>query len=152
MSEQWTTLDVPAHETMKAGQKAAKKIDGGVWKWAASPGDGKRNSVFQCNLHIKCPRQVRVHNSDGVFILQVRCEHGSEDNEWRRANSALKIDEERVVRVAVDSGGKPAAILSAMTKESMKELREQGEDPLSDKHKKPTGGLICARRIILVSP
>ena len=79
---------------MKDAQKLAKVEPPGKWKWAASPGDGRRFSVFVCNAHIKCPLFMRVAAVGDSYYLQFKGEHAVEENTRARKNSAMTFAEE----------------------------------------------------------
>ena len=132
----------PAYANMKLAREAIKKLPGGVWVWADNPGDGKRFAVFRCNMHLNCPKLVRAAKCDNEFILQEKGEHAEELNQYKRKNSALTLEQERILKVAADSGGKPAGVLVSLSKTKMKEMRAAGLNPLDKKHKREDGGLI----------
>lgn len=138
-SDKWSPAKCIQVESMKEGQILAKKEPPGKWKWASSPGDGKRYSIFSCNAHKNCQYKMRVAAVDGIFYLQFQGEHAAEENTHRRTNSALTFDEEAKLKLGMDQGARPASVLASLTVEAKDLLREQGQDPLQ--HKRKGGGL-----------
>ena len=111
---------------MKEGQVLAKKEPTGKWKWAPSPGDGKRYSVFMCNAHKDSQYRMRVAAVDGIFYLQFKGEHAAEENTRPRKNSALTFDQDAKLKLGMDQGARPAGVLASLTVEAKDRLREQG--------------------------
>jgi hypothetical protein len=135
----WLTEDAGPFGTMVEGKAAAKSREERRWKWASSPGDGKKFAVFVCNAHKDCGRLVRVMLTDGNFWVQSKGDHAEERSDKKRSNSTLTFAEDVALRTAVDSGSRPAGHRVAMTKIKSTELKALGEDPLN--HKLPDGGL-----------
>lgn len=137
---EWLPTGVPAQQTMAEGKAMAKALGDQLWKWAASPGNGKSTAYFACNAHKACGKLVRVaQESDGLFHIMEKGQHSAEKNTKKRKNSILTIEEDETLRTAVDRGSKPGVVLTSMTKEKVSELKAQGLDPLM--HKEETGGL-----------
>ena len=137
----WASISgSPVFEDMKSARAAAKKLEFAEWKWAENPGDGKRFTVFRCNMHVECCRLVRAAQiCPGMFELQMKGEHSETLNSKRRKNSALTFDQEREARQLVNAGSKPGAMRAVMTKDECLKLEAAGEDVLE--HKRPEGGL-----------
>ena len=126
---------------MKEGQALLKTLEGGMWKWHVThPGNGRTRANFQCNGHEACERELRVVNVNEVYMIQGRGEHGEIPKGKKRANSILTMEQEKLLRFALDQGGRPAGVRVAMTKQKMKELEAAGADPFL--HKEDMGGLI----------
>ena len=138
----WTTLFTVAAvaHSMEDGKKQVKQQEEKKWKWAASPGDGKRFAVFQCNAHLNCTRFIRVAKHDDCFYLEEKGKHTTEVNTRKRKNSTLTFDEEATLKLLVDGGCKPGGACVSMLNQKATELKEIGEKPLD--HKKDDGGLI----------
>ena len=135
---------------MKEGQTLLKTLEGGMWKWHVShPGNGRTRSNFQCNGHEDCNRELRVVKVNDVYMIQGRGSHGDIPMGKKRANSTLSVEQERLLRFALDQGGKPAGIRVAMTKEKLQELEGAGADPYL--HKDDMGGLIGALLSMMAS-
>ena len=135
---------------MKEGQTVLKTLEGGMWKWHVThPGDGRTRSDFQCNGHEDCEREMRVVKVNDVYVIQGRGSHGEIPKQKKRANSTLTNKQEKLMRFALDMGGRPAGIRVAMTKEKMQELEGAGEDPFL--HKDDMGGLIGALLSMMAS-
>ena len=135
---------------MKEGQTVLKTLEGGMWKWHVThPGDGRTRSDFQCNGHEDCERELRVVKVNDVYVIQGRGSHGEIPKQKKRANSTLTNKQEKLMRFALDMGGRPAGIRVAMTKEKMQELEGAGEDPFL--HKEDMGGLIGALLSMMAS-
>jgi hypothetical protein len=125
--------------SMEEGRTLLKQQAPGKWKVAPYPGDGRVRYNFQCNAHINCDKWMRVVNIGDSFDIQEKGEHGVDVTVKKRKNSALSWAEEAVVMQGIHQGGRPGAMVVAMTKAVADELRSAGKDPL--KEKKPTGGL-----------
>ena len=96
---------------MKEGQTLLKTLEGGMWKWhVTQPGDGRTRSNFQCNGHEDCKRELRVVQVNDVYMIQGRGSHGVIPKERKRANSTLTVQQEKLVRFALDQGGKPQQV------------------------------------------
>ena len=135
---------------MKEGQALLKTLEGGMWKWhVKNPGNGRTISNFECNGHEKCQRELRVVKVNDVYMIQGRGSHGEIPKLKKRANSTLTVKQEKLMRFALDMGGRPAGIRVAMTKEKMQELEGAGEDPFL--HKEDMGGLIGALLSMMAS-
>ena len=135
---------------MKEGQALLKTLEGGMWKWHVThPGNGRTRANFQCNGHEACERELRVVKVDAVYMIQGRGSHGEIPKLKKRANSTLTVKQEKLMRFALDMGGRPAGIRVAMTKEKMQELEGAGEDPFL--HKEDMGGLIGALLSMMAS-
>lgn len=137
--EEWTAVGLDPFESMKEGKEAAKKLETGKWRWAQSPGDGKKWSYFQCNAHVDCGRHVRVKWVAGLYYIEAKGKHGDVQKTKRRSNSALTFAQEDHLTISMDHGARPAGVLVSLTKARSRELEEQGENPFL--HKKPEGGL-----------
>ena len=153
----WMTVSVIAASNMKEAVSAAKKHKSqanpqGHWKWSNNPGNGKTYSVLQCNAHKHCPHQLMVKLEDGQFLLKEKGDHAEELNLKKRSNSGLTFTEHAAVVDQVNSGARPAGILSAMTSRKAKELKEAGEDPADEKHKREEGGLkgVCTMYVLSI--
>ena len=135
---------------MKEGQTVLKTLEGGMWKWQVkNPGNGRTISNFECNGHEECQRELRVVKVNDVYMIQGRGKHGEIPNGKKRANSTLSVEQEKLLRFALNQGGKPAGIRVAMTKEKMQELEGAGADPFL--HKDAMGGLIGALLSMMAS-
>ena len=130
---------------MKEGQKEAKMLEPGKWKWARSPGDGVKYSCFQCNAHVDCGLHIRVVLLDGSYHLQQQGKHSEKVKEKARVNSALTYADDEKLKLCVNAGAKPAAVLASLAGATWDELVKQGKDPL--KHKKKEGGMTGALAI-----
>ena len=121
-----------------------------MWKWQVkNPGNGCTISNFVCNGHEKCQRQLRVVKVNDVYMIQGRGKHGEIPNGKKRANSTLSVEQDKLLRFALNQGGKPAGIRVAMTKEKMQELEGAGADPFL--FKEDMGGLIGALLSMMAS-
>jgi hypothetical protein len=135
---------------MKEGKALLKTLEGGMWKWQEkNPGNGRTISNFECNVHEDCKRELRVVKVNDVYVIQGRGSHGEIPKQKKRANSTLTNKQEKLMRFALDMGGRPAGIRVAMTKEKMQELEGAGEDPFL--HKDDMGGLIGALLSMMAS-
>ena len=134
---------------MKDAQKLAKVEPPGKWKWAASPGDGRRFSVFACNAHIKCPLVMSVAAVGDSYYLQFKGEHAVEENTRARKNSAMTFAEEATLKQGANMGAKPAQVLVSLTVDKKEQLQREGKDPLQ--HKRKEGGLEGARESRITS-
>ena len=149
-SKVWLPVNVRDLGSMKEGQTVLKTLEGGMWKWHVThPGDGRTRSDFQCNGHEDCERELRVVKVNDVYVIQGRGSHGEIPKQKKRANSTLTNKQEKLMRFALDMGGRPAGIRVAMTKEKMQELEGAGEDPFL--HKDDMGGLIGALLSMMAS-
>ena len=149
-SKVWLPVNVRDLGSMKEGQTVLKTLEGGMWKWHVThPGDGRTRSDFQCNGHEDCERELRVVKVNDVYVIQGRGSHGEIPKQKKRANSTLTNKQEKLMRFALDMGGRPAGIRVAMTKEKMQELEGAGEDPFL--HKEDMGGLIGALLSMMAS-
>ena len=137
--KQWLPVNSVTYETMAEGRMVLKGMEGGKWKWAASPGNGRTSSVYQCNAHNECPRLLKVQICDNGYVIMGTGEHGTEVKGKRRKNSTLNFEMEAEVRKSMDQGGKSAGLRVALTKEKVSELRSAGLDP--NEHKMDGGGL-----------
>jgi hypothetical protein len=127
---------------MKEGQALLKTLEGGMWKWHVTNPGNSRMANFQCNGHEDCKRELRVVKVNDVYMIQGRGSHGEIPKGKKRANSTLSVQQEKLMRFALDQGGRPAGIRVAMTKQKMEELEGAGADPFL--HKEDMGGLIGA--------
>ena len=132
--------------SMKEGVAIIKAFDQGAdgkWKWAKQPGNARTRSVFTCNNHATCAanagKLMRCVQQGGVFILQEKGDHGSLLSPFKRSNSVLTWDEEKSMKFAMSTGGKPGALHTVFTTDAAQVLEDAGEDPLL--HKRPEGGL-----------
>ena len=140
-SQEWLPVGAQDHESMEGGQQQLKTLEGGRWKWQRKyPGDGVTKSVFICNGHDNCKRELRVVKVDHIYMIQGRGKHSAISKGKKRVNSTLTVDQEKLLRFALDQGGRPAGVRVAMTKQKMKELEAAGADPFL--HKEDMGGLI----------
>lgn len=136
----WTPVGSDSYDSMTDGRAALKKLEGGLWKWSTTPGNGFTSSRFMCNKHKKCKRELKCQLCQGKYIILGKGEHEEEINDKKRKNSTLTIQEESRVRESMDQGGRPAGLLVAMHNTKARELRAEGEDPLD--HKDDNGGLL----------
>jgi hypothetical protein len=113
--KQWLPVNSVTYETMAEGRMVLKGMEGGKWKWAASPGDGRTSSNFQCNAHKECPRLLKVQICDNGYVIMGTGEHGTEVKGKRRKNSTLNFEMEAEVRKSMDQGGKSAGLRVALT-------------------------------------
>ena len=126
---------------MEGAQQQLKTLEGGRWKWQRkNPGDGVTISVFICNGHDDCKRELRVVKVNYIYMIQGRGKHSGPPKGKKRVNSILTVDQEKMLSFALDQGGKPAGIRVAMTKQKMQELEGAGADPFL--HKEDMGGLL----------
>ena len=132
--------------SMKDGVAIIKAFDQGAngkWKWAKAPGDGRTRAFFACNNHTTCAasagKLMRCVQQGGIFVLQEKGDHGSDLSPFKRANSVLTWDEEKSMKFALSTGGKPGALHTVFTTDAAQVLEDAGEDPLL--HKRPEGGL-----------
>ena len=138
----WTPVGSVAHATMADARGALKKMEGGKWKWAKSPGNGVTHACFSCNAHVDCNRNLRIVLCDGCYHIQGRGDHALQPNLKRRVNSILTYDEEARVRESMDQGGKSAGLFVSLTNSKVKELKDAGKNP--EEYKEVNGGLIGA--------
>lgn len=131
--------NVPVFDTIKAAVFNLKQLEGKKWKRAKSSGDGVHSYRLQCNAHVDCGREVRAVNMDGKFYSQYIGEHAPVPNQYKRKNSSLTFEEDNALRLAIDVGGRPAAVLVSMTKEKLQEFKADGKDP--EDFKRDNGGL-----------
>ena len=109
-SKVWLPVNARDLGSMKEGQTLLKTLEGGMWKWhVTQPGDGRTRSNFQCNGHEDCKRELRVVKVNDVYMIQGRGSHGVIPKERKRANSTLTVQQEKLVRFALDQGGEEAA-------------------------------------------
>ena len=149
-SKVWLPVNARDLGSMKEGQTLLKTLEGGMWKWhVTQPGDGRTRSNFQCNGHEDCKRELRVVKVNDVYMIQGRGSHGEIPKGKKRANSTLSVQQEKLMRFALDQGGKPAGIRVAMTKQKIEELEGAGADPLL--HKADMGGLMGALLSMMAS-
>jgi hypothetical protein len=144
---------LPHAMSMKEGIERLRLVQegsGGKWKWSGAPGDGKKFAVFACNNHISCAasngRLMRCVLSGGVFVLQMKGEHGLELTERKRKNSPLNWEQESQARLMLKGGMKAGPMHTAWTDSLAGQLEKKGEDPLSSEHKRPQGGLKGAQQ------
>ena len=69
---------------MAEGKDNLKMMEGGKWKWDKPSGDCRTQARFRCNAHVDCDRVLRVHQVDGVFIIEGKGEHALDPNLKRR--------------------------------------------------------------------
>ena len=149
-SQEWLPVGAQDHESMEGGQQQLKTLEGGRWKWQRKyPGDGVTKSVFICNGHDNCKRELRVVKVDHIYMIQGRGKHSASPKGKKRVNSTLTVDQEKLLCFALDQGGRPAGIRVAMTKQKMKELEAAGADPFLNKE--DMGGLIGALLSMMAS-
>ncbi len=141
-SKVWLPVGARDLESMKEGQALLKTLEGGMWKWHVTNPGNSRMANFQCNGHEDCKRELRVVKVNDVYMIQGRGSHGEIPKGKKRANSTLSVQHEKLMRFALDQGGRPAGIRVAMTKQKMEELEGAGADPFL--HKEDMGGLIGA--------
>ena len=135
----WSTFA----EACKAAKTWADLSEGGAqgrWKSTSMSKKGKWR-VLQCNNHVGCPflQKITQCASTGLWVRRTCFDHSTVLNDRVRSNSALTFKQEEQLLTALEDGLKPAALLSAMTKDEMRDLRRRGENPLQ--HKRPEGGL-----------
>ena len=149
-SQEWLPVGAQDHESMEGGQQQLKTLEGGRWKWQRKyPGDGVTKSVFICNGHDDCKRELRVVKVNQIYMIQGRGKHSAISNAKKRANSTLTVDQEKLLSFALDQGGKPTGIRVALTKQKMEELQSAGVDPLLLKD--PMGGLTGVLHTMMAS-
>jgi hypothetical protein len=78
-----------------------------------------------------------------------RGKHSASPKGKTRVNSILTVDQEKLLRFALNQGGKPAGIRMAMTKQKMQELEGAVADPFL--HKEDMGGQIVALPSMMAS-
>ena len=128
------------HETGQRGHQEAPRRGVGLGRQPRRR--QKRFAVFRCNMHLNCPKLVRAAKCDNEFILQEKGEHAEELKKHKRKNSPLTLEQERILKVAADSGGTPGGVLVSLSKTKMKEMRDAGLNPFDKQHKRKDGGLI----------
>lgn len=133
------TEEPQAYETMAEARAALRKLEGGKWKWAKPPGDGRTQARFLCNGHVDCKRLLRVYWNEDTYIIQGTGQHAAQNNLKKRSNSTLTYDEETRVRESMDQGGRSAGLRVALTSTKSRELKEAGLCP--EDHKDADGGL-----------
>ena len=57
--------------------------------------------------HEKCQRQLRVVKVNDVYMIQGRGKHGEIPNGKKRANSTLSVEQDKLLRFALNQGGRP---------------------------------------------
>ena len=148
-SDEWMVSSLPPHDTIKEAIKAAKKLEGGKWKWSRPSGNCKTNAYHDCNAHVECGRRMKVLKFGEKFYIFFKGKHSEEPTLKKRKNSLLTWDEDDQLVKAVDVGVKPAQVRVRMTKEAASELIDKGVDPLSNKDEQ--GGLTGTLRIEYMS-
>ena len=123
--------------------------DGLRWKFHQG-GNGKTHAYLRCNAHVDCGvlRRLTVQDLPAedeqlTFGVEEKGKHTTVLQTKARANAALTLAQEKVVQIATDAGSSPAAMLVALTKDKLAELKRRGLNPLQ--HKKKGGGLKGAR-------
>jgi hypothetical protein len=125
---------------MGEAKHALKGMEGGKWVWSpTAPGNGTTVATFVCNAHVGCGRMLKAKKIDCTFVLMCKGVHSTEMKLKRRANSTLDAADEDALRFSLDSGGKPAGVLVALTKKEMAKLKAEGKRP--EDHKEDEGGL-----------
>ena len=145
----WITFAAAAVGNIADGKKALKahtdeQNPTAQWKWAKNPGNGVTRACFQCNAHENCTKEIRVVEIDGDFCFQEKGKHTLVDKLKKRKNSTLTNKEDDMLKLMLDAGSKPGGVLVAMTKKKLKELKDDGENPLDEEHKREEGGLAGA--------
>lgn len=141
----WATLHLAdsmqeCRDFIKGGHVQGVDGMGLSFKWASSPGDGVKVSRFSCISHKGCPVIVRAVNTGSDCQVQVILgeDHTIEINEKRRKNGVLSDSDLDMVKLLVDGGTKPAAILTTLTGKKLDEQKEGGGPKLE---KRKEGGL-----------
>ena len=148
----WRLVGAVKAASLKAACKQMRdglEDDGLRWKWHQG-GNGKTHAYLRCSAHVDCGvlRRLTVQDlpaEDGqlTFGVEEQGKHTTVLETKARANAALTLAQEKVVQVAVDAGSSPAAVLVALTKDKVAELKRRGLNPLQ--HKKKKGGMKGAR-------
>ena len=148
-SDEWVVSSHPPQDTIKEAIKAAKKLEGGKWKWSKPSGNCKTNAYHDCNAHVECGRRMKVLKFGEKFYIFFKGKHSEEPTLKKRKNSLLTWDEDEQLVKAVDVGVKPAQLRVSLTKKAASELTDKGVDPLSNKDEQ--GGLTGTLRIEYMS-
>ena len=123
-----------------------KEVGGSQGRWQIDrqcPGNYKNRIQWQCAAHENCPVRQRMVKSglDDKWYRETKGEHDtSKSKSFRRSNTQLTFDQEEAVIFAINSGGTPAKIRSALTIIEKKRLLDAGEIP--EQHKRKDGGLL----------
>ena len=112
-----------------------------VFRWnQARPGNGKTSVYMVCRSHEACPVELHLSKIGGDFWVQTLAgvDHTTEKIlKGRRSNSAMTDTQYEELRMAVDMGGKPAAVVASWTKSELDRCKVAG----TTAEKRPIGGL-----------
>ena len=110
------------------------------FKWhPTQPGDGKRQAKFQCASHEGCPVVCRAVMIGGKYFVQVSGDDHSDIPVDRcRLSSSMSSGQLDTVRTLVNTGARPAAIVTSLTLTEQEKCKEAGIQP----DKRPDRGLV----------
>jgi len=71
------------------------------------PGGDTGRRMFRCGFHIDCPVKVRLLAKDGQVVRQklLGVNHGTDIDEYDRANAPLTREQKREVKTSMRYGG-----------------------------------------------
>lgn len=110
------------------------------FKWhPTQPGDGKRKANFQCASHEGCPVVCRAVMIGGKYFVQVSGDdHSGIPLDKCRLSSSMASGQVDLVRTLVNTGARPAAIVTSLTLKEQEKCKEAGIQP----EKRCDGGLV----------
>ena len=108
----------------------------------SAPGDGVLFCVYICKSHIDCQFVVRGVKKGSTFWVEADAnqQHTKDVRVFARKNATFTEDQQEAVVDLVDSGARPAAILSSLTSKELHRCANDNQTPL----KRATGGLAGA--------
>ena len=113
-----------------------------VWH-PTCPGNGVTQARFICRSHKDCPVVVKAVAAGDKYWVQTLAgvPHSNEIEPRHRKNGRLTYAQVEAVRTALDTGAKPAGILSSMTSKELDRCKTANVEAT----KRPRGGLTGAR-------
>ena len=135
----WKPVDTDELKTYDEALGEAQRLLDFNWKWNKPSGNCKTTAYIRCNKHVGCDVVYKASAIGSSFCIMVKGDHGATLSVKKRKNSKLTLEEEGAARLALDMGGTPGEVHVSLTKKKLKELKEAGKDPQSEK--KEEGGL-----------
>ena len=108
----------------------------------SAPGDGVLFCVYICKSHKDCQFVARGVKTDSTFWVQADAnqQHTKDIRVAARKNSTFTREQQEAVVDLIDSGARPAAILSSLTAKELQRCSNANKTPM----KRATGGLAGA--------